>query len=144
MVGDLTLFCELPCGRLLTYPDARIGPRMTPWGEEVQGISALRAAWTPKATEKEWPRADLWGGLLQENIVQGTAASLLRSALVRCELRGLNVVLHVHDEIVVEAAEAYCHMGDDLVLHDIMNTAPDWAEGLPLAAEVDVMERFGK
>ena len=143
LVGEKTLFCELPCGRLLTYPDARIGMRPTPWGEMVPGISALRAAWTPKATEREWPRADLWGGLLVENAVQGTAASLLRDALRQCQEAGLPVVLHVHDEIVAEVPQDQINNWSS-VLHTIMNVAPDWAPGLPLQAEVDHVERFGK
>lgn len=142
LVGAKTLFCQLPCGRLLTYPDARIGPRETPWGEIVQGISALRAAWTPKATEKSWPRADLWGGLLFENATQGIAASLLRHVLKRAAHYELDVVLHVHDELVVESRD-WQHL-DKTTLGQIMNEPPSWAAGLPLKADVEVMERFGK
>ncbi len=143
LAGGTTLFCELPCGRLLTYPDTRIEQKMAPWGEPVPTLTALRANWTPKTTEREWPRSSLWAGLICENCCQSTAASLLRAALLRAELRGLGVVLHVHDELVVEAPEAQAEE-QAKILHDIMNTAPDWAEGLPLKADVDIKERFGK
>ncbi len=140
LCGGTTLFCQLPCGRLLTYPEARIEQVETPWGDLQPQVTALRAAFTPKATEKEWPRTSLWGGLLFENAVQGTAASLLRDAIYECYAQDLNVVFHVHDEIVLEEKPG---RGRE-ALHHIMNTAPAWAEGLPLAADVDVFERFGK
>lgn len=142
LVGEKTLFCELPCGRLLTYPDARVEMRETPWGAMVPGITALRAAWTPKATERQWPRADLWGGLLQENNTQGFAASLLRYALREADRKGLPTVMHIHDELIVETSKIHklTHL-----LFRIMNTAfPEWANGLPLTADVKVMDRFGK
>lgn len=143
LVGGKTLFCELPCGRLLTYPDVRIEDKRAPWGEMVPSITALRANWTPKATEREWPRAALWGGLLVENITQGTAASLLRLKLREALSRGLKVVLHVHDEIVVESDKVQADQ-DREILFNIMNTAPEWAEGLPLKAPVTVSRRFSK
>ena len=143
LCGGITLFCELPCGRLLTYPDVRIEMQETPWGEMRPGLTVLRAAFVPKANEKEWPRTSIYGGLLFENAVQGTAASLLRGAVLRCEASGLKTVFHVHDELVLEerkenVPDATAH------LHDIMNTAPGWAAGLPLKADVEVMKRFGK
>lgn len=143
LCDGLTLFCQLPCGRVLTYPDARIEMRETPWGDMQPGITCLRAAFTPKADEKEWPRANLWGGLLFENVVQGTAASLLRHALRVCDKVGLPVVLHVHDEIVAEVPEQEVGKWQG-ELFRIMNTPPDWAQDLPLFAEVDVMREFGK
>jgi hypothetical protein len=46
-------------------------------------------------------------------------------------------VLHVHDEIVIETDQP-------TDLERIMSTPPAWAEGLPLAAEVQTMTRYGK
>jgi DNA polymerase len=143
LCGGTTLFCELPDGRYLTYPDARIAPRMAPWGEEVPGLSALRSSWTPKADETEWPRVDLWGGLLFENCVQGTAASLLRWLLGAADEPNWGAVLHVHDEVVLEVKSA---LGNRRAadLTQLMGTGPSWANGLPLKAEATVMKRFGK
>ena len=143
LCGGTTLFCILPDDRLLTYPDARIEQVETPWGEMRPALTALRAAFVPKATEKEWPRTNLWGGLLMENATQGTAASLLRYAVREAEFEGLQIVFHVHDELVVEAGER-THQNIKDELHGIMNTAPAWAPGLPLKADVDVMTRYGK
>ena len=143
LAGGITLFCQLPCGRLLTYPDVRVEMVETPWGDLKPALTTLRAAFVPKATEKEWPRTGIYGGLLFENAVQGTAASLLRGALAECEARGIGAVLHVHDEIVVESSEQDLEQ-DISILRDIMNTPPDWAASLPLQADVDIMERYGK
>ena len=143
LCGGLTLFCELPSGRLLTYPDVRVVMKVAPWGDEVPSLTCLRAAFTPKANDKTWPRSGLYGGLLFENIVQGVAADLLREALAEADYQKLPVVIHVHDEIIIEAKT------QDLTetsakLSEIMLTPPDWAAGLPLAADVEITERFGK
>ena len=117
------LWYALPSGRILCYPFARI---------EDDGITYAKAAWKPAQDAKEWPRARLWKGLACENITQAVANDLLRHALRQVP----NVVLHVHDEIVVEGA---CPD-----LERIMCTPPAWAAGLPLKAEVKTMERYGK
>jgi DNA polymerase len=145
LCGGLTLFCQLPCGRLLTYPDVRVEMLPAPWDKDqlISQITVLRAAFVPKVGEKEWPRTSIYGGLLFENAVQGTAASLLRDALKAALARGLRVPLHVHDELVVETPRAQA-AADAEILREVMNTAPAWAAGLPLKADVDVMERFGK
>jgi len=142
LAGGLTLFCQLPCGRVLTYPDVRLELVEGPYGPRDQ-ITTLRAAFTPKATEKEWPRSSLWGGTLLENCTQAVAASLLRCALREADARGLNVVFHVHDQIVVEvpADRADEHAQ---VLTEIMNNPPAWASDLPLKADVDKTDRFKK
>jgi DNA polymerase len=121
------LWYALPSGRVLCYPHARF---------DSEGISYAKAAWKPAQDAREWPRARLWKGLACENITQAVANDLLRHTL-----RQVDAVLHVHDEIVLEASnpeQAADH------LKRIMTTPPTWAVGLPLAAEVKIMERYGK
>jgi DNA polymerase len=52
-----------------------------------------------------------------------------------------DVILHVHDEIVVETDKP-----DEVLqqMSDVMCTPPDWAKGLPLSIETGVMLRYGK
>ena len=122
------LWYALPSGRILCYPFAKI---------EEDGISYAKAAWKPAVDAREWPRARLWRGLACENITQACANDVLRHAL-----RALNdVVLHVHDEIVIETdqPEAVTER-----LREVMCTPPAWAQGLPLAAEIQTMTRYGK
>jgi len=118
------LWYALPSGRVLCYPYARL---------ESGGVTYAKASWKPAADATEWPRARLWKGLACENITQAAANDILRHALRQLD----DVVLHVHDEIVIETDQP-------IDLERIMSTPPAWAEGLPLAAEVKTMTRYGK
>jgi DNA polymerase len=121
------LWYALPSGRILCYPYAKL---------ESDGISYAKAAWKPAQDAKEWPRARLWKGLACENVTQAVANDLLRHSLRQLD----DVVLHVHDEIVVETADPSAAEN----LKRVMCTAPAWAQGLPLDAEVETMKRYGK
>ena len=129
------LWYALPSGRVLCYPFARF--------DEEGNVTYAKASWKPAADAKEWPRARLWRGLACENITQAIANDLLRHALRRLDDEGRAVVLHVHDEIVLEAptdqAEAVA-----AALVSAMCEPPAWAYGLPLNAEVQTMLRYGK
>jgi DNA polymerase len=129
------LWYALPSGRVLCYPFARF--------DEEGNITYAKAAWKPAADAKEWPRARLWRGLACENITQAIANDLLRHALRRLEEEGFDVVLHVHDEIVLET-DASTAEDAAAALVKIMCTPPLWAAGLPLNAEVAIMQRYGK
>jgi DNA polymerase len=122
------LWYSLPSGRVLCYPYALIGE---------DGVTYAKASWKPAADAKEWPRARLWKGLACENITQAVAADILRYALRQLP----DVVLHVHDEIVIETDQP-----EDVLeqMQRVMSTPPAWAEGLPLAAEASIMDRYGK
>jgi DNA polymerase bacteriophage-type len=122
------LWYALPSGRVLCYPFAKL---------ETDGVTYAKAAWKPAADAKEWPRARLWKGLACENITQATANDLLRYALRQLD----DVVLHVHDEIVLETDRPQ-EMAEKL--ERVMCTPPSWAEGLPLGAEVAIMSVYGK
>ena len=131
----LHLWYALPSGRVLCYPFARF--------DEEGNITYAKASWKPAADAKEWPRARLWRGLACENITQAIANDLLRWTLRRLEEEGLDVVLHVHDEVVLEVLEQDAERAS-VQLVSIMRKAPDWAYGLPLDAEVSTMTRYGK
>ena len=124
------LWYALPSGRVLCYPFAKL---------ESDGVSYCKAAWKPAADATEWPRARLWRGLAVENVTQATANDLLRVALRRIP----DVVLHVHDEVVVECAE---EEGERVAaeVERVMCEPPEWAVGLPLGAEVKIMSVYGK
>lgn len=133
-VGDVTLLCVLPDDTILTYPDAK-------FEQDENGrnqLTAIKGGFTPAKGEAEWPRVNLWYGLLVENATQGICAGLLRS-----KLREVDAVGHIHDEIIVECLEAEAQ---DVVveLKTLMETCPPWALGLPLRASPKVMWRYGK
>jgi DNA polymerase len=123
------LWYSLPSGRVLCYPNAKF--------DDEGNVTYSKAAWKPAADAKEWPRARLWRGLACENVTQAAAHDILRHSLRQLD----GVVLHVHDEIVVEcpATEA------DAVgaaMHRVMCEPPAWAVGLPLAAEGVTTTRY--
>ena len=124
------LWYALPSGRVLCYPFAKL---------EADGITYAKSAWKPAADAKEWPRARLWKGLACENITQAVANDLLRHSLRQLD----DVILHVHDEIVVECET---EQAEQVIkeMEKVMCTPPDWAKGIPLGVEIHAMQRYGK
>ena len=135
---DGTLLCALPGNNSIQYPKAKIESVETPFGMRPQ-ITALKASFKPKADAKEWPRSTLYGGLLAENVTQAMAAAILRSTIRSMP----DVIAHVHDEIVQEVPKHQAGTAITL-LTKAMTQGPDWAEGLPLNCEAQVLERYGK
>jgi DNA polymerase len=126
------LWYALPSGRVLCYPFAKL---------EADGVTYAKASWKPGADATEWPRARLWRGLACENVTQAAAHDLLRHSLRRLEADGQDVVLHVHDEIVVETADPEATVA---AMERAMCVPPNWAGGIPLNIEAEVMTRYGK
>ena len=124
------LWYSLPSGRVLCYPFAR---------PEADGVTYAKASWKPAADATEWPRARLWRGLAVENITQATANDILRHSLRHLE----GVILHVHDEIVIECRERDVE-ATVARMREVMCTPPDWAAGLPLGVEIKTQTRYGK
>lgn len=129
-----TLFCALPDGRLLTYPSVKwewrtVVDKKTKVEEEKYQLTFL----------KQYGRSAAWYGKFAENTTQATAASILRRTLKIVEntpeLDWMDVVMHTHDEGVVEVDEAD-EQAARKELHRIMVSHDPWMEGLPLAAEI--------
>jgi DNA polymerase len=130
-----TLVIVLPSGRELRYRGAKIVMTPPGWNPTAPPIPAIRYAsgWGFDKT--------LYGGLLAENIVQALCRDLLADAMVKAARAGLSVVLHVHDEIVCEEAEANVALA---TLAKIMSTPPPWARGFPLRCEGFVGKHYTK
>lgn len=113
------LFITLPSGRKLAYVKPRIG--MNQFGGEsitYEGIGAT----------KKWERLESYGPKFVENIVQATSRDILCFAMKT--LRCCSIVMHIHDEVVIEADP---HMSIEAVC-ELMGRTPPWAEGLILQA----------
>ena len=132
MYDRVHLWYVLPSGRILCYPYAKI---------EDGCVTYAKASWKPEKDAKEWPRATLWRGLACENITQAVAADILRHSLRELDDLYYDIVLHVHDEIVIEADDPETTIAD---MKAIMTTPPDWADTLPLAIEIQTLNRYGK
>ena len=117
------LFITLPSGRKLCYVKPRIQTnRFGGDGLTYEGVGE----------GKKWTRIETFGGKLTENIVQATARDLLAEAMLRLRDAGLEIVMHVHDEAVLEVPIG--HSGVEEVCA-LMAEAPAWADGLPLRAD---------
>ena len=117
------LFVWLPSGRQLSYPSPRIGKNRF-GGESITHLGV--------GENRKWSRLETYGGKLVENIVQATARDILANAMERLEREGYRVVMHIHDEVVIEAPEGFGSLEE---VCQIMSIQPKWAQGLPLAAE---------
>ena len=116
------LFITLPSGRELAYVKPRIGENRF-GGESV--------TYEGTGTTKKWDRLESYGPKFVENIVQATARDILAEAMLRLEARGYRIVMHVHDEVVIEAPD-----GTSLeAICDVMGQTPRWAESLVLRAD---------
>lgn len=140
---DISFCCEgpwlvmrLPSGRRLHY----FRPRLV---EGDYGPQLEYEAYRQVDTRKVWTTVRSYGGLLTENAVQAAARDLLVHAMWNCRKKGLPIVLHVHDEIVVEVNEAD---GEDSarLLTACMEDLPSWASGWPVKAEAWTGLRYRK
>lgn len=113
---------ELPSGRCIHY----LNPHA--W----RGSDGLHLSFDG-LRKGGWGRQSVWGGVLTENIVQAVARDVLTVGMERAEAAGFPVVLHVHDELVVEVESGTFTSATDL--EHLMSAPIDWAPGLPLAAE---------
>ena len=120
------LTLTLPAGRAINYPGARLMPN-TKFEDGDPDIEFFDNA------HGQWKRVRAWFGVLVENCVQGAARDLLRDALLRFKGRGLPVVFHCHDEVVVEVPEG-CVSEQEVLT--ILLEPPAWAAGLPLGGKV--------
>lgn len=136
-VKSNVLYCRLPSGRTLKYISPTLKPVRTPWGEMKDQIRFMGV----DSTTRQWTRQSTYGGKLVENVVQAIARDLLRDAIIRCERAGFPIVFHVHDEVIAETVIGERTIGE---LDNLMSVLPKWAEGCPVSAEGEVMQRYKK
>lgn len=123
-----SIVCRLPSGRLIHYPDVKVERVLNEeWGKVVTQITYR------KSKGKNFLRSSLWRGDLLNNATQGTANDLLRRVIVTLQD---DIVLHTHDEIVIEVREDLLD-AKSAELKMTLEDVPDWAEGLPLKAELE-------
>lgn len=120
------LFIKLPSGRKLCYWDTRLklDPR--------DGRDHIVYMGVNQET-KQWGETETYGGKLVENIVQATARDCLAVAMTRVSELGYKIVMHVHDEMIVDVPNEDTKA--PAVINDIMGQPIDWAPGLPLKGD---------
>lgn len=93
--GQSFLTVRLPGGRKLFYPK--------PFLKENQFGKMAIHYYTVGQQTRKWEVTSTYGGKMTENIVQAVARDCLAVTLERIAARGLQVVFHVHDEVIIDA-----------------------------------------
>lgn len=126
------LFIRLPSGRSLAYVKPRIEYEesfdregLTYYGRDVGG----------------WGKQRTYGGRLVENSIQAIARDCLAVAMTRLEAADYPIVMHIHDEVVVETPRSADCLAD---VCEIMSKSIDWAPGLVLTADGYVTDYYKK
>lgn len=121
---------RLPSGRYICYLHPRI--------EEDDSLSYMGQ----NQTTRRWERERTYGGMLAQGATQATARDVFAHGLTLADAAGYTPVLTVHDELVAETpnAQEFTHAG----LASLLATVPEWATGLPLAAEGFEATRYRK
>ena len=114
------LFITLPSGRSLSYVKPKIGENR--FGGDCITYEGVGGT-------KKWERLDSYGPKFVENIVQATSRDILCYAMRT--LRCCSIVMHIHDEVVIEAD----HRMSLTAVCDQMGRTPPWASGLQLRAD---------
>ncbi|NMB01749.1 MAG: hypothetical protein GX971_09620, partial [Firmicutes bacterium] len=109
-------------GRHLTYVKPRIG--INSFGSEAVTYEGVGAT-------KKWERIESYGPKFVENIVQALSRDILCYAMRRLNEHGFDIVMHVHDEVVLEVP-IETSVPDICTL---MGQTPPWAQGLLLRAD---------
>lgn len=129
------LFIKLPSGRRIAYWDAKL---------QVMGDGKEHITYAGVDQDtKRWGRQETYGGKLVENVVQAVARDCLAVNIMRVQAKGYNIVMHIHDEMVVEVPE------DDAAnafqqISDCMGTAVPWAPELPLRGDGYITRHYKK
>lgn len=120
------LFLELPSGRRLAF----VKPRVTEH-DRFPGKKKIVFQDVDSKTY-QWKDCDTYGGKLVENIVQATARDCLAYSMLKLEAAGYEIVMHVHDEVIIEIEK---ERNELRTMTDLMGEEIPWAKGLPLRAD---------
>lgn len=125
------MFIVIPSGRKLVYVKPRMG--VNRFGNESVTFEGV-------GEQKKWLRLESYGPKFVENIVQATARDILAEAMLRLDAHGYKIVMHVHDEAVIEAP-ANTSLDD---ICEVMGQTPTWAKGLLLRADGYICDFYKK
>lgn len=118
-----TLWIVLPSGRRLAY----IKPKLQP-----NRLGRMAITFEGLGANNKWIRQETYSGKITENITQATARDLLAEAMKRLENKGLDIVGHVHDEVILEVPKGSITVDE---VCGIMNQNPKWADEMPIDSD---------
>jgi len=114
----------LPSGRKLYYVSPTL--RANQWGKPAIAYMGM------EQSTKRWGLVETYGGKLVENCVQAIARDCLACAVERLEAVGYEIIMHCHDEVVVECP---LERADLKTVTSIMAQPMPWGPDLPLDAD---------
>jgi DNA polymerase len=88
-------------------------------------------------------RTRFWGSKLTENVTQAMARDVFAHGVLDICNKGIDVIWHVHDEVICEVDESDAEEGLNEV-NESLTKCPEWCEGLPLASEGGITTRYEK
>lgn len=122
-IGDMSI--ELPNGMRMDY----------------SGLHATEEGWKYGMGKKI---KSLWGGTLDENIVQALARVVIGEKMLEVDrIEDTQIAGCTHDELI---AVCPLEIADDVAteMHKIMSISPAWAPDLPLSAETGWAKNYSK
>jgi hypothetical protein len=128
------LAAVLPSGRVMVYANARV--ERDQFGQEI-------IVYTKFGDNGTLEERKLWGSKLAQHLCEAIGRDLLVGMMTAILAAGYAIALHAHDELVIEVPETNAEEHLAVVVR-IMSTTPQWAAGLPLAAEGHLSRRFSK
>jgi DNA polymerase len=126
------VYLTLPSTRELVFRDVR-----------VDSETGRALSYDSLGSRVAYERVDTYGGRITENLCQAIARDILAEAMLALDSEGLEIVAHVHDEVVIEAASTEAEAVLDEALK-VMGITPAWAPGLPLNADGYVCDYYRK
>lgn len=118
----------LPSGRALHYVRPRVEMQKAPWGDMKETIT-----YEGLNDQKQWVRMSTHPGKLTENADQAISRDLLAHGIMLAYNRGLDIRLHVHDQIIGLSPESEANEQLE-ILKECMETPPQWAPDIPLGS----------
>lgn len=143
--GDF-LHCSLPSDRLLSYYKPRLKELELPWSTEEKPAFKDALHFDGPLENHGFGEQHTYGGKLTENIVQAIARDVLAEAMVRLEKHEFPIVMHVHDEVLVEICPEQMEPWKMVEEHfeHLMSEPPAWAPDLPIAIDTWYGNRYHK
>lgn len=119
-----TLWMVLPSGRRLAYMKPKLMPNK-------YGRMSLTFEGLGTSAANYWVRQETYGGKLVENATQAIARDILAESMLRIQNAGIDIVAHIHDEVILEVPKGKYTVDE---LCDLMAEDPSWCRDLPLAS----------
>lgn len=134
---------RLPSGRCIHYCRPELQSMPVPWAPDDRSKNREMLTYWGMNDKNQWALDPTRGPKLLENATQAIARDVLANGMLLARKEGLDIRVHVHDQIAVRAREEDAEATMKTLIA-CMSETPAWAKGLPLAAEGSISRYFVK